>query len=158
MSINDVKLEIQGHPDIKRLFEVDDKFPVAYSYPEENAQWICDYDMDGKLTSVVRGHGEKYVTYINSAEEFYSLRNEMEGLGWLRCAMPKVTVSFNDSKVKKPSRKERRLAERADVHTKKIESTLRRSHPKPNTDAAQIPLPSSDDDTSQEECTIEEVD
>lgn len=106
MKMPNITAEVK-RPD-KKEFDVDDDFPVIYSYPDPNEKiyWICDYDEDGKLTSVVTAQGERFVTYIPSAEKFYEIRNDFQNEGWIRNKLPKVNVTIREPNG--PSRVEKR--------------------------------------------------
>lgn len=124
--MQNLKCEVKTIEEGKRLFTVEgETFPVIYSYPDEKAMWICDYDEEGRLTSVITCQGEKMVVYIDSAEKFLEARTEIEKEGWIRCKLPKVNVTFREPNG--PSREERRRAEKEkEAEERKKKNELKR--------------------------------
>jgi hypothetical protein len=95
------------------------KLPFGYFDPKSEGKlyWICNYDGEGRITSVVcYDYGtdqDKRVVYLDSMEKAIELRDEFIKGGWKKLVPPKVTFTYPGQKEGQPlNRKQRRYLER----------------------------------------------
>lgn len=104
--------------DLSKSFNQDNNLPFAYFNPESEGKvtWNCNYDQDGKITSVFMFTGEgtpdRRISYLNSIEEARQTRDTLIQHGWQETKMP--TIKFKSPEGDRDlNRKERRMLERA---------------------------------------------
>lgn len=103
--------------DINNLFNKGDDLPFAYFNPtsEGKVTWNCNYDQDGKVTSVFmysgEGKPERQVTYL-TLEQARETRNTLVEHGWKETQLPKINFKTPDGD-RDLTKKERKLMDRA---------------------------------------------
>lgn len=76
-----------------------DELPFCYCDPNNTRIfWICNYDQDGKITSVVVNSNEKKgndrgIGYLDDMDAAIKLRNDLIKHGWIEFQLPQITVS-----------------------------------------------------------------
>lgn len=93
--------------------------PFGYYHPgmEGNLTWNCDFDTDGKVTSVFcmklpDGGVDKKCAYLKDVDEARKYRDTLVEEGWLKTKPPEVVVKRPDGSETPLNRKERRYLER----------------------------------------------
>lgn len=95
------------------------ELPFAYFHPQTDGKliWICNYDAEGKITSVfsfkqVIGDDRK-VCYLEDIKDAEQIRDELIANGWKKLKPPKLTFTYPGEKEGKPlNRRQRRLLQK----------------------------------------------
>ena len=104
--------------DISKDFNQGDNLPFAYFNPasEGKVTWNCNYDQNGKITSVFMysgdGNPDRRINYLDSMEEAIQTRDTLIEHGWKETKLPTIKFKSPDGE-RDLNRKERRLLERA---------------------------------------------
>ena len=97
----------------------DDSLPYAYFNPENEGKltWICNYDAEGKITSVFcydfGTHKDRKIEYLPDMEKARYFREELIKNGWQKLVPPEVTFTFpGEKEPRKMNRKEKRFLQK----------------------------------------------
>jgi len=92
------------------------ELPFAYFEPttEGKLMWVCNYDAEGKITSVTQlPDGQRRIAYLEDKATAEKIRDELIEHGWKKLKPPKVTLTYPGQKEGQPlSRKQRRHLQR----------------------------------------------
>lgn len=71
-----------------------DELPFKFIDPFDplHPQWICDYDMDGRITSILMRGEEKYVSYVKDLITAIDVKDTLVRQGWIVIKDPKVRI------------------------------------------------------------------
>ena len=107
--------------DTQNVFNPEDgSLPFGYFDPstEGKLYWICNYDAERKITSVVcydygNGQQDKEIKYVENMEEAKTMKDSVIQAGWVKLVPPKVTFTYPGQKEGQPlNRKQRRYLEK----------------------------------------------
>ncbi len=92
-SLEDIEVESVLNPESGEI-------PYGFYSPESDGKvmWICNYDSQGKLTSVFSHGNDKRSKYLESAEEAKEIKDELIKAGWKKLIPPKITFTYPGKK------------------------------------------------------------
>ncbi len=78
----------------------DGSIPFGYFCPESDGKvlWICNYDTQGKITSVFSHNNDRRCQYLDTPEDAKKIRDALVDAGWQKLIPPKVTFTYPGQK------------------------------------------------------------
>ena len=99
-----LKLEVEN----KHLLREFDELPFFYVDGEEgHIFWMCNYDKDGKITSVYQNtrildcnatseNPKRLVAYLDDISDAINIRNDLVRMGWMEGQLPRIEANQKD--------------------------------------------------------------
>lgn len=68
---------------------------------DTDVYWFCDRDEQNRITSIFVGHGERYMTYMDTEQQVLEQEAMLKEKGWVKCDKPKIEITHDKTKTAK---------------------------------------------------------
>lgn len=105
--------------------------PFGYYEPSYDGKiyWICSYDSNKKITSVlvhnIEGDSGRDIKYLSSLEEAIKIRDDLLASNWKPITTPEMRMFHQGKEVTLNRKQKKKMAKRVEQEIKK-DSTMRR--------------------------------